>query len=112
MFGGFLGARLTAGVFPPPRSCPAEERAGMGSGRVQGGDGGSRTGLPGLPGRLRRGVATEAAGSRQRGVERSAPRSPADSFSLLLSLPGWRMKSTTRTGTPCRTSRTTTSPSV
>lgn len=39
MIGGFLGARLTAGVFPPPRSCPAEERAGMGSGRVQGGDG-------------------------------------------------------------------------
>lgn len=82
------------------------ERAGAGRGW------GSRTGLPGLPGRLRRGVATEAAGSRQRGVERSAPRSPADSFSLLLSLPGWRMKSTTRTGTPCRTSPTTKSPSV
>lgn len=34
----------------------------------------------------------------------------ADSFPLLLSLPGWRMKSTTRTGTLCRTSPTTTSP--
>lgn len=49
----------------------------MGSGRAPRGDGGRRTGLPG---RLRRGVVTEAAGSRRRGEERSAPRSPADSF--------------------------------
>lgn len=82
------------------------ERAGAGRGW------GSRTGFPGLPGLLRRGVAREAGGSPQRGAEGSAPRSPADSFSLLLSLPGWRMKSTTRTGTPCRTSPTTTSLSV
>lgn len=70
MFGAFLGARLTAGVFPPPWSCPAEEEEEGGDGeRAGAGRGWGQTdGAPGSapPGGGHRGRREPAAG---RGAE-------------------------------------------